>query len=519
MTVLSLSPNQPRIAHDKDGCALIAGAFPLQYDGLLMADLGCPSHKPRIDVRKNTVGSVPAAGAYSYTAVYDWTDNAGVLHRSPPANIGTVTTNGTTETIDVVVKSPEIEFSRTPSKIKIVLYGTETNGTALRSMAYRYDDDGSRSQYIFSGVSGFGGEADIYSTGTAGEELLPSAPPPLHDIAIVGQRCWGIDAEYRSRLVYSKLRIAGIGYEFNAALESVLPSGTGDAMAVRPWAGAVIAICENGVWQISGEGPNNLGVGEFAPPVKISDIGCSNTDSVIAFPGGIMWQDHERFVLMSGSGIDYMPDFACAYDVSHALLLDRYSEIVLLSSTTAEARVYNYTAKRWTTWDSQVIPAPITLAALAPYNQDRIYAYTDAGALYRIDAVSVSTAASMTWETDWILLGGDFQDHVIVRDVVLNAAITAPHSVTIEIYMDYDSTATRTQTWSSSTIDSIDKSGRYTVRLEPSEQNCRAIKLKIYDTVAGGESVRDGVAPRSVTIVYALEGLLYETAFVAGSRA
>jgi hypothetical protein len=519
MVVIDTSPHQPPTAQDKDGVALMAGAMPIQMDGSAGYEIGSPMHAPRI-AYSNGGGFALAAGVYKFAAVFRWTDAAGVQHRSRPSNLIVKTFDGLMQA-RMYVSAPDGAASRAFGRVYVQFYMSEKNGTTLHLHA-ETGGNSTTTTVIFD-VTSYpdGARPQLYSTQSAGEELGPQPPPPLRDITIVGARAWGVDAEYPSRLVFSKLRIAGYGYEFNPALEVNLPSGAGECMAVRGFGGVTFALCQLGVWQIVGDGPNNnVSGGEFSPPIKVSDIGCSNTASVVVCPAGVLWQNRDRFVMLSAAGVEYMPDFNCTYDVSHAITLDRYNEVLFLSNAVAEVRVYNHAVKRWTTWDSQAMPEAATLAAALPWNPDRILTYNEAsGTLRALDAGTVSTAASMTWETDWFLLGGDFQDHCIVRDIVLNGTIVGPHSVTIEVYVDYETSVSTSHTWSAVELDAIDIGGRYTVRLEPAKQNCRAMKIKVYDTVAPAEVVRDGMAPRSLTIVWAAENMLYEEVFVQGSRA
>jgi len=515
--VLDLSPHQPPLAHDKDGATLIAAALPVQFDGSVSIEMCGPLHAPKI-AYENAGGWVLPAGSYRWCAVYQWTDAAGNTHRSKPSNIVSRTMNGTSDLATIYVTAPDSTDAWTEQRVTIVLYMSAANGTSM----HHYAEQGSYAiahpltAFTISGVVDTA-KPQIYSSGAGGEEIAPQVPPALRDIAIVGSRAWAIDAEIPTRFVYSKYRVAGVGYEFFPAGEMQLPSGAGEAMAIRDWQGTAIILAERGVYQVSGDGPNNNNSGgSFSPPVKLSEIGCSNTSSAVCFPGGIIWQSGGRFALLTGAGVDYVADYACTYDVSHAILLRRYDEVLFFSDTIAEIRVYNYARKAWSTWDSQTLADPVSCAALCPWDEDMIFLYSSStGITRRLEADTVSTAANMVWDTDWLLLGGDFQEHVILRDVVLNGTIVGAHDVTIEVYVDYETTASRTNTWTSSQLDAIDVGGRYTVRLEPSSQNCRAVRIRVYDTRVAGE----GMAPRTLTLVYATNGILYEEAFVQGSRA
>lgn len=523
--VVDLAVNQPAIAYDKDGVALFSGAAPAQFDGDVFDEIGGPYHAPKIVIK--TAPGVPGLpnGVYRFAVVYEWTDNSGNVHRSRPSNVLTATVSGPTDHLTVFTSTQDgfgaFEFGQTEA----LFYASEVNGTSLHLFSRVFVTRQSPLQSAGYQAQVDGGNPQIYSTGSAGEEILPQPAPPLRDIVTIGPRAWGIDAELPTRIVFSKLRVAGVGYEFFPAGEVNLPSDAGDGMAVRDWQGLTIILAERGVYQVSGDGPsNNASGGEFSQPIKISDIGCSNTASAISFPGGIIWQSGTRFAMLGPGGADFVPNFDCLYDVTHALLQRRYEEIQFYSSTVAEVRVYNYSVGRWTTWDSQTLEAPVTCAALLPYNEDQAFLYSEAtGFMYRLDADSVSPCANMKWEIDWTLLGGDFQDHVILRDVILNGTILGPHSITIEVLVDYEAAPSTTRTWVDATVGdtpglaAIAKNGRYTVRLEPEEQNARAIKIRVYDTVAVATVDRRGVQPRSLTVVYAIDGMLYEEVFVEGA--
>lgn len=516
---VDLTAFQPPLAYDKDGATLVAAAYPVVYDGANMSEMSTPAaYAPRIAA--STGGPVLAAGVYRACAVWTWTDASGCLRRSRPSNIISKTCNGASDTFSVVSTTPDTLLKYSGS-LRITVYVSEVNGTSV----HHYSDV-SADTYTTTVSIATAGDASkpaIYSTAGAGEEVVPQVAPPLRDIAIVGSRAVGIDAEYPTRIVYSKLRVAGVGYELFPAGEVILPSGAGDAMAVRGWQGMIVILAENGVYQVAGDGPNNMGVGSFAPPVKVSDIGCSNTASAIEFPGGIMWQSSGRFAMLSGGGIDYVPDFNCEYDVTVALLLRRHDEVALFSNTVAGARVYNYAVKKWTTWDSQVIPSPVTGGAVFPWDEDKAYLHFDStGIVARLDVDSTSTCTSMTWRTDRMLLGGDFQEHVIFRDVVFSANIGGPHSITIEMYVDDETTASTTRTWTSSQLSAAATAQgdgtRYTVRFEPQKQAGRSVRFKVYDTVAGGEVNRAGVQPKALTLIYASNGQLYQEVFNSDSR-
>lgn len=516
---LSAPAGQLASAHDRDGCGLLAAALPIQWDGQSIVELGGPLHTPALFADVVAAGgTVLAAGVYSYQAVLYWTDASGLTHRSRPSKLRTITANGTTDRVFLLAGIPK---TLVPFSVEARIYATEANGTSLHLMAVLPTRSSFASFNMYASAV-TAASAQIYSSGGNGEEIVPQPPPPAWDISVIMQRCWIVDAEQRSRAVHSKIRIAGVGYEFTPAFEVILSSGGGAIMAVREWQGLVLFLTERAVYQVSGEGPGNtLGAsgGSYSTPVKISDLGCSNRSSVVICPAGILWQFGARFVMLGPNGVSYVAGFQATHDVSAAVCLTRYAEVLFFSATTPEVRVYHYESGKWTTWDTQTLPELVQAAHVLPYDPDIAVLALGSGpsTFKRFDANTTGSPTNMVFETDWILLGGDFQDHVLLRDVVFNGYIVGAHDIRVELFLDYQSTsgaASTDRSWTATQLSAIAVNGYYSVRLEPQEENCRAVKLRVLDTVTSGAGCR----PRSLTVVYAVDGILREDAFFAGSR-
>lgn len=514
---LDFTPRQCPVAHDREGAAMIAAAFPLTWDGRELFDLGGMLTTPYA-ILAPTGGtedwSACATGVYRFRALYRWTDATGTAHRSRPSKLLTTeyTAGGSGLGPQLMVARP---YSITRADVERLVYISDNSGAGktehLAGMVVYVDGDSSSLAVPQSAAYPM-----IYTTEAEGAERGPQPPPPARDIAIVGSRCWILDAEVPSRYVYSKLRIAGIGYEFHPSFEVILPSGAGEGMAVREWQGVPVFLAQYGVYQASGDGPLNNGLnGSYSAPVQISDYGCSNTASVVTFPGGIMWQYEDRFAMLTGTGVQLVPDFLCTHDVSATAVLTGANEVLFFSATVAEVRVYNYEVGRWTTWDSDTLPEPVQQASALPYDPDTVLVYSKAsGKVRRLEAGTFSAAPHMTLATDWVLLGGDFQDHVIIRELVFSAAISGPHGLEIDLWMDYETAASTHREWTAMQVTGLGgAAARYTVRVTPDQHNCRAFRVRVRDVVDPlGENTR-GMAPRSLTVGYALDGAYYEEIF------
>jgi hypothetical protein len=508
--VLDFSPTQLSVAHDKDGSVYVASALPYQWDGRDLFEMGGFLHTPHLS---NLIsGGSPLAGNFHARVVHRFQDAAGSMHRSRTSAIH--------------------EFSLAAQATYLFADPGQTMSRRIPLLYYYASEANGKTEHLFEVTSDLWSTLNsavstaypmVYTTEADGTELAPQPPPPAWDFGIVGSRMWGVDAELRTRAFYSKLRVAGIGYEFHPALEVAVPSGSGDLFAVREWAGFPVLIAERAVYQVSGDGPTNQvggGGGSFSPPVKISDYGCTNTASVAVFPTGMIWQFRDRFVLLDANGVQLVPDFLCTEDVSAALVLTRYSEVLFFSATTAGARVYNYEFGRWTTWDSETLPDPVTQVSLLPYDPDTALVYSaSTGILRRLECDTYGAAAHMTLETDWLLLGGDFQDHVELRDLVFSAVVNGPHGLEVNVYTDYeDDTATTERSWTADEIATLsDATGRYTLRIDPVQPNCRAVRIRVRDVVEAGDNTQ-GMGPRALTVSYQLNGQLFEDSFLQNSH-
>jgi hypothetical protein len=514
---ISLTPEQPSVAVDKDGDALVAAALPVQWDGAETVELGGPLHIPRLAVSNDGVsgGNPPYdAGVYAWVAMYQWTDGAGLVHRSAPSNIAATDAFPGAESDlwpCVRVTLPDsIRNGDEQLPVDVLLFQSTTDGTSYHLVTAQPSyEDGVAIWDTLPMVDG--DEPTIYSLGTLGEEITPQPPPPLKDIVIVGQRCWGLDAEVSTRLVYSKLRVPGVGYEFFPAGEVHVPSGAGNIVAIREWVGSLVIFAERGIFQISDIGPNNQigGQGGFGQPAKLSDVGCRTRLSVLSTPVGIMFQNNRKgFSLFAGGAPQSLPGAEIDADVVGSFLLEAADEACFVVSD--DVRVFNYALQRWTLWD---LPAAPTLVAGSALSRDSALLYAQStGSLYVIASNTLSSTAVMTWETDWILLGGDFQDYIALHSVIFNGRSDSDHGITIELLTNYESTSSTSQSWTASEINAVKNAvGRYSIRVEPVRQDTRAVKVRI--TEVGNTGNNQGCRPGALTITFSVEGIVHEEAF------
>lgn len=518
--VIDMTPRQSAVAHDRDGAVMVAAALPVQWDGVDVVEIGGPLHKPRAyGTAGGGGGPVLTSGTYRFQVVYQWTDAAGLLHRSAPSNLVSLALNGTTDRPYIAAPLPDsMRDGINQSAVEAILYASGPGGTTLHaqlsapSITISY-------LFVWNNIpQPDTSKAQLYSNGASGEEIVPQAPAPMWDIAVVGSRALAIDAEVRSRLMYSKLRVAGVGFEWAPALEIIFPEDAGKLMAVRGLNGVPVIFAERGVYTVSGDGPNNNAqVGSFSPPVKVGEHGCTNRCSVVVTPVGIVYQTKSRFALFTGNGTKLLEQVAPDSNTTCGVLLKNQDEAAFFNSGTAKVYVYNYKLDRWTVWDSQTHAYPVQLATNVPSDADICLLYSKTPAVvYRLDGSQTSTTATnMAWTTDWIQPAGDAHDHISLREVVFNGKIAGAHGLTIEVYTDYSSTPTTSKTYSAAEITALaDANGRYTLSVDPVVKDTRAVKLRVYDSA----TATAGVRPISLTLLWALNSGRYDRGLKPNAR-
>lgn len=556
------SPRQLITAADSNGSAMVACALPMNWDGNELAELGAPTSRPHLrDTGSTTPGSW-SAGTYFAFAYQRWKDASGNTIRTRISNVVQVSMpGGSAPVFDASASFPMTRrLPITFGTCETILAATPLNSPGFNEISSKTIEsvtDGLITLFRAGPPQLY--DPVAYSNGNFGSELMPSPPPPLCDIAIVSGRAWGIDAEYRFRAVYSKLRVVGGAYEFNPALEIVFPRTGGELVRIFEVSGVPVVLAERAVWLVSGSGPDNTGQnGVFAAPMKLSDFGCTDPYSAQSFPGGIVWSGKGRWYILSGSNVMQVSDvnaemnFLCSVgmrdqdeivfygtelssdptvgetidavfmtDLDGSFMTDLDGSFIVESESTTVvttsggdpvAKIYNYVLNRWTRWVSPVARA-FTQAANSP-NEFRRHIGFQQNALVVVDGESYAANAPMVLETDWMILGGDFQDHVIVRDIIFNAERHSDHDVTIEVFTNYKLTATTTRSYSPSVIASVvaeqGSDPRYSLRVEPAEQETRAVKVRLTITVTGSDV---GCRPISLTILFAVFAPVREESF------
>ena len=139
------------------------------------------------------------------------------------------------------------------------------------------------------------GNAILYTTGGVIEDI---AAPASIASALFSNRLFLIDAEDQNLLWFSKQVIQNVPFEMSDLLTLYIAPTTGAQGSTGPMTALsamddkLIIFKKDAIYYINGSGPDNTGANStFSDPVFITaTVGCSNPNSIVLLPHGIMFQ-------------------------------------------------------------------------------------------------------------------------------------------------------------------------------------------------------------------------------------
>jgi hypothetical protein len=505
-----------------DGPTLIAAAQPAHWDGLETVELGF-AYRPFI------VGLTPNAapgltGTYRFKAVYKYRDRHGELHRSEPSSYVELSP-AAPQTCEIRVTVPftmrdgvrqedvQIELYVTDGTDQLTYYsiGVELAAPTVINGYWQWAD--LRVAMLDAPNNG----VPLFTDGSALDELPPQAPPALWDAAGVRDRVWAVLAEDRSVVWPSKQRKASaedidqnVALEFTPSLAQRFPVAAGKIVAVRDFQGMPIFLCEHGVYTVDVDsgGPDNTGGGSlFPPPRKIAAVGCVDRDSCIVTPAGVMFAATTGNPALFGAGGLRTFSEQRQLDPRGAALILSANECVFLNGYGDTARVYNWDADAWSTWQLE-----FALSSLATTASGLILAFNgiDTGGLngffyLKNDTHSPqlhNTSCQMALKTAWVMPGGIGGD-VTFDEVWIRSRYIGAHTLNVTIYRDFtaDLSTARQVSWTATELQSLkDGLGNYVVRV-PLSWQARSVQIEISESVTFGW----GMSPLTATVYYRVD--------------
>lgn len=439
----------------------LSGGFMWMYDGYQVVEHGFHLWPDNVECTWSaTGGSIVAkpdgstnTNAYFYQVVYEWADNQGNIHRSAPSIPVGVTTTGAASTGSITVNVPTLRLTyKTANPVKITIFrwsvaqqtfyqvtsltNPTTNSTTTDSIAFV--DTLADASII--------GNSIIYTAGGVVENI---GAPSFSTVSLYKSRLFGVDSEDRNLLWYSKQVIEATPVEMSdlftlyIAPTQAAKGSTGPITAISAMDDKLIIFKKDAIYYITGNGPDNTGANnDFSDPIFItSTVGCSNQQSIVFMPEGLMFQSDKGIWLLSrnlstsyiGAPVD---DFN-SYEVLSALSIPGTNQVRFTLSN-GVMLMYDYYFQQWGTFTG----IPSISSTIYEDLHTFVNSYGQVYQEYPGSYLDGSTPVLMGFTTGWLNFTG-LQGFERAYSFSLLGTYISPHKLACSIAYDFNGSATQ----------------------------------------------------------------------------
>lgn len=433
----------------------LTGGFLWMYDGYMPVEHGFHVWPDYVEATTSATGGNLTAQQYYYQATYEWSDNQGNIFRSAPSIPVTVTTTGATSSNTINVPTLRLTY-KTANPVKIVIYRwsvaqqtyyqiTSISMPLLNSTSVDYVsfvDTQADSAIIGNNI--------IYTTGGVLENI---AAPAASVITLFNNRLVLIPSEDSNNPWYSKQVVAGVPVEmsdlltFYAAPTAGSQGSTGKTKTAFPMDDKLILGKDNAFYYINGNGPDNTGANsQYSEAIFItSTVGCSNQNSIVFMPNGLMFQSGRGIWLLGrdlttqyiGAAVE---DYTDGATVLSALNVPNTNQ-VRFTLDTGVTLMYDYYFGQW--------GAFVNVPALSSTVYNNFHTYINASGQVFQETPGVyldgSKPVLLSFTTSWFNLAG-LQSYMRAYHVFLLATYYSPHKINVGIAYDYNDSITQSST-------------------------------------------------------------------------
>lgn len=396
----------------------------------------------------NGSGGAMIAQQYYYQAIYQYNDNQGNPYFSAPSIPVKVTLTSSGSCVTVNVPYYRLTY-KTANLAKVVIYRwseAQQSMYQVTSISTPLLNDTTQDSIAFVDTladASILGNALLYTTGGAVED---TAPPAYHLSTLADSRQWVVDDEDRNTLWFSKTVIPGTSVEFSDLLTMAIPPSTGSEGSTGPMTALsvmdtkLIIFKENAIYYVetSAGGPDNTGANsQYGQPQFItSTVGCTNQNSIVFTPAGLMFQSNKGIWLLDRNlGTDYIgapvQAFTTNATVQSAVSIPKTNQI-RFTLDTGITLMYDYYYGQWGTFKN--------VPAISSCIYQDLHTYIDKyGATYQETPGSYldgSTPVLISFVTGWIHLAG-ITGYQRIYDFYLTGQYISPHFLSLQIGYDY----------------------------------------------------------------------------------
>ena len=413
----------------------IGGGFVSMYDSQQIVELGYHLYPENITAAVNNSSGSLAAGTYLYQTIWRWTDAKGQDHRSAPSVAISAAPSGGSSTVTLTIPSLRLtqktnvicEVYRTVTTGRLLFkIGSVANNTAADSVSFADTSVTDANLVAFE---------SLYTNGGIIENIAPPASLVLTNYK---NRLVCVSSENPKKLIYSKKRQPLGPVEFTDVFSIVLNKAV-RITALAEFDQKLIIFEPNQIFYITGNGPTATGSqDDFSPPQIITgDVGCSNTNSLVLMPLGLMFQSNKGIYLLNRSlETVYIGADVEAYNdltITSAELIQNENQIRYLTSD-GRCLIYDYFYGKWSTWTNHSGNG----ATIWNANGDYVYLRSD-GRIFQQSATSYkddNDPIEMSITTSWVKTNG-IQGFQRIRRAFVLGDFKSTHTLQLEIGHDY----------------------------------------------------------------------------------
>lgn len=350
----------------------LSGGFLWMYDGNYPVEHNFFLWPDNVEVTAtSTTGGHLDAFIYYYVATYEWADNQGNIFRSAPSiPVIKDLSSGMTVTNTNTISLPTLRLTyKIPNTAKIVIYRwsnvqpvyyqvTSISAPLLNTLA----SDSVSFVDTLSDASILGNNI-LYTTGGVLEDVNA---PASNIMTLFDTRLWLVDAEDQNLLWFSKQVIEATPVEMSDLLTYYVAPNTGTSSSTGPITGLapmddkLIIFKRDAIYYINGSGPDNTGSNsQYSQAIFItSSVGCSNQQSIVLSPSGLMFQSDKGWWLLGRDlSTSYVGAGVEAFNSSVTTSAVNVPETTQIRFTlnTGEILMYDYYYQQWGTFEG--VPA------------------------------------------------------------------------------------------------------------------------------------------------------------------
>lgn len=504
----------------------IVGGVLSMYDGASVVEHGFHLYPENVSLAQSASGGNLTDGVYQVSAVYEWTDNYGQRHQSAPSIPVSITLNGGGSSQKITATVPTLRLTEkkdTRTNVVISVYRTEVSGTTfyksttISSPTYNDVTVDTKDIDLTSSDATLISNEILYTTGGILENI---AAPSASTLTVYRNRLVLCGLENQNEFWYSKAHVKGEPVAFSDAFTKTVESEGGGL--IGPWVldDKLTLFKRQRVYILAGDGPPDTGdTNLFNEPELINtDTGCSNWNSLVYMPSGLMRKtDKGIYILKSNLSDEYIgaevEDFNSLTITSAALKAT--ANQVRFTTLEGVCLVYDYYFNQWGTFANFAANDAVVWR-----NQDYVL-FKANGKVFKENNSTFKDAGSsvpIKLTTSWIALDGvlGFQRAYWLS---LLAEYKSPHTLLVRVGYDFapgwlhtivfnpdtalpSNTYGDGATYGSSTPYGGNDGGVYLLESRLTRQKCQSIRFQIEELVT---SATDGSQEGLTLAAFALE--------------